>query len=132
MFVNPNTMTVGDLLSTIRDGAFILGLIFGVWKARGAIQPAIDFFKDAKNTMVRGRKHMEIMEEGLAELQTGMAVILTNHLPHMQKDMAKMVRRHGHITDMLALADMPVAEESNPEVIEVAAAEPASEAVVES
>jgi hypothetical protein len=134
MFLNPSTMTVGDLRSTVRDGAFILGLIFGVWKARGAIQPAIDFFKDAKATMVRGREHMDVMEQGMADLQTGLALVLTNHLPHMQKEMKRMTKRHVRLTDMLAAAGISMSEES-PEEVVLAAEEPAlavPEAVVES
>jgi len=124
MFVDPSKMTVGDLLGSLRDGVFVLGLILGVWKARGAIQPAIEFFKDAKATMVRGRQHMDTMENGMADLQAGFALILTNHLPHIQKEMAGIKKHHIRLTDVLATAGMLVSEEDSSEIEVEAAAEP--------
>ncbi len=127
MFVDPSKMTVGDLLGTIRDGAFVLGLVFGVWKARGAIQPAIDFFKDAKATMVRGREHMDTMEQGMADLQSGLALVLTNHLPHIQREMTGIKKHHMRLTDTLATAaGVSMSEENSPETIVEAAEESSS------
>ena len=102
--MNPGSMTLNDLLGSIRDGLLVIGLFVMVWKARGAIQPAIDFFKDAKDTMTRAREHMDIVEAGLSDLQNGMVTIMDNHLPHLQKGIDHIGKRHAHTSDVVYLA----------------------------
>lgn len=118
--LDPSKMTVSDLFTTVRDIAFFTGFIIAIWKARGAVQPAIDFFKDAKVTMVRAREHMDKVEEGLGELQDGVAVLLANHLPHLQHRLDHIYKQHQHlqkhlrISDIIAESDFPGAETVSP------------------
>lgn len=77
-------MTIGELISTIRDTVFILGVPYLGWKARSWIQPAIDFFK-------RANSFFDLSEAHIRRVESGMRVLLNNHLSHIQSDL-------GHIS----------------------------------
>jgi hypothetical protein len=74
---DPTKLTIGELASSLRDLGFFVTLCIGGWKARALVQPAIDFFQDARQFMKRGNKHMLKME-------TSMNMLLTNHLSHLK------------------------------------------------
>lgn len=77
-------VSIGQLVSTLKDGAFLVGICVAGWKARSIIQPGIEFFK-------RCNAHMDTMEHG-------MKVILENHLSHMENDLRSLAgRRHDYI-----------------------------------
>jgi len=77
-------MQVGELISTIRDAVFILGVPYLGWRARAWVQPGIDFFKRANKFFELGETHMQ-------KVEAGMQVLLNNHLSHIQSDL-------GHIS----------------------------------
>lgn len=80
-------MTVGELVATIRDASFIVGVLVFGWKIRDFIQPMIDFFKEAKATMERANKHMDAMELNIR-------VLMSNHLKHIAADLHTMSGNH--------------------------------------
>jgi hypothetical protein len=82
------TLSVGELITALRDASFFVGILVLGWKARGIIQPAIAFFDDAKKTMDRANEHFEVME-------SGMSTLLTNHLKHIEADLAKLTGRES-------------------------------------
>jgi hypothetical protein len=69
-------MTLGELVSTLKDGAFLVGILLAGWKARGLVQPMIDFFR-------RALSFMDSTETKLGRLDSGMNMLLTNHLSHL-------------------------------------------------
>ena len=80
MFDPASTVTLGQVISNLKDGAFVVGIVVLGWKARGLVQPAIDFFN-------RAVKHMDVMEQGVGSLQIGMNTLLSNHLSHIEEDL---------------------------------------------
>jgi hypothetical protein len=86
--ISPN-MTVGDIVATIRDASFIIGVLVFGWKARDFVQPMIDFFKEAKSTMERANIHMDAMERNIHTL-------MTNHLAHIGADLHSMSGSHAY------------------------------------
>jgi len=82
-------MTVGDIVATIRDASFIIGVLVFGWKARDFVQPMIDFFKEAKSTMERANIHMDAMERNIHTL-------MTNHLAHIGADLHSMSGSHAY------------------------------------
>jgi len=82
-------MTVGELVATIRDASFIIGVLVFGWKVRDFIQPMIDFFKEAKATMERANVHMDAMERNVHTL-------MTNHLAHIGADLHSMSGNHAY------------------------------------
>jgi hypothetical protein len=86
--ISPN-MTVGELVATIRDASFIVGILVFGWKARDIIQPLIDFFKEAKATMSRANKHMTIMERNVS-------LLMSNHLKHIAADLHTISGNHTY------------------------------------
>ena len=91
-------MTVGELFSTLRDAGFFVGLCVVGWKARGLIQPLINFFE-------RAQKHMDVVEVGVGNLQTGMNTLLTNHLSHIEQDLKTLSGRRNDFVHALADVD---------------------------
>lgn len=83
---NLGQMSVGELVSTLKDIGFFVAFVIAGWKARAIVQPAIDFFVTAKATMERANEHFVIVEEGLETL-------LTNHVAHIEADIAKLAGR---------------------------------------
>lgn len=80
---DPSQMTVGQLVTMLRDGSILVSILVFGWKARDLVQPPIDFFKQAKMMFERATKHMDTME-------AGMNILLTNHLTHIQGDLNKL------------------------------------------
>lgn len=110
---NPNTMTVADAASTLRDIGILTGLVISGWKARSWFQPIVEFFKRANNFFTLGEHHMMRMEKN-------MDTLLTNHLSHIESDLKRISGREtGHvaalqetdISDILAFPDVPRAED---------------------
>lgn len=79
-------MTVGELLSSLRDTIFIFGVPYLGWKARGWVQPGIDFFK-------RANKFFDLGEAHIRRVESGMQVLLNNHLSHIQSDLGHLSGR---------------------------------------
>jgi hypothetical protein len=75
MMIDPN-LEVTTILGWLREITIITGVVVIGWKARGAIQPVIDFVDDIKSFMM--------------ETRTFMQVVQTNHLTHIEKALAKM------------------------------------------
>ncbi len=80
---DPTTLTVGAVISAIRDIGFIAGLVVFGWKVRDWVQPLVKFFE-------RADKHMDIME-------SGMNALLTNHLKHIETDLRTLTGRKSEI-----------------------------------
>jgi hypothetical protein len=99
MFDPAGTVTLGQIISSLKDLGFIVGTCILGWKARSLVQPAIDFFK-------RAQTHMETMENGVGALQTGMNTLLNNHLSHMESDLKLLSGRHtDHVIALVDNAD---------------------------
>jgi len=96
--LSPSTMTVAELVSTLKDAGFFIGFCIAGWKARGLVQPLINFFE-------RAQKHMEVMETGVSSLQTGMNTLLTNHLSHIEQDLKTLSGRKDNFVHSLADVD---------------------------
>lgn len=79
-------VSVGQLISTLKDGAFLIGICVAGWKARGIVQPAIDFFNKAS-------KHMEKMEH-FAD------TVMSNHLVHMESDLRTIAGRKQDVIEV--------------------------------
>ena len=77
-------MNVGELISSLRDLIFILGMLTVGWKVRAWVQPVIDFFHRANEFFDRSEVHIQRVE-------SGMQMLLNNHLSHIQSDL-------GHIS----------------------------------
>jgi hypothetical protein len=80
---DPSLLTLGQVFSTIRDLSIVSVLIGGVWKARGLYEEGAVFLK-------RCSRHMDIME-------VSMNLMLTNHLSHIEKDLAKLTGRDPEV-----------------------------------
>jgi hypothetical protein len=93
-----STMTVAELVSTLRDAGFFIGLCVVGWKARGLIQPLVDFF-------TRAQKHMDVMEAAATSLQTGMTTLLSNHLSHIESDLRTLSGRKDNFVHSLPDVD---------------------------
>lgn len=81
-----SSMTVGDFIAIVKDVTIGISVLTLGWKARALIQPVIDFFKTASSTMRRANQHMFAME-------AAMNTLLTNHVAHIEKDLASLVGR---------------------------------------
>lgn len=83
MFDPSSTVTIGQVVSTLKDGAFFVGILIFGWKARALFEPVLRFF-------TRVNVHMDTMEHG-------MSVILNNHLNHIEADLKAISgRRHAY------------------------------------
>ena len=79
-------MSVGELLSSLRDITLILSMLTIGWKARAWIQPGIDFFK-------RANKFFDLGEAHIQRVESGMQILLNNHLSHIQSDLGHLSGR---------------------------------------
>jgi len=84
MSIPISQMNVGELISSLRDVVFILGMLTVGWKVRSWVQPVIDFFHRANEFFDRSEEHIQRVE-------SGMQMLLNNHLSHIQSDL-------GHIS----------------------------------
>jgi hypothetical protein len=85
--VDLSKVSLGDVIQYARDGAVIVSILVFGWKARAFIQPAIDFFEEAKATMERANKHFTIVEERFE-------LLMENHLKHISQDLAHLSGRN--------------------------------------
>lgn len=76
---DPSSLTLGQISSAVRDFTVVGILLTTAWKARGWYEHAVNFF-------TRFNKHMDAME-------SGMNTLLTNHLTHIEADLAKLTGR---------------------------------------
>lgn len=90
-------MTVGELLSSLRDITLIFSMLTVGWKVRAWVQPGIDFFK-------RANKFFDLGEAHIQRVEAGMNVLLNNHLHHIQSDLGHLSGRQPR--DMFAQANM--------------------------
>lgn len=104
-------MQVGELISSVRDMVFVLGVPYLGWKARAWVQPGIDFFKRANKFFDLGETHMQ-------KVEVGMQVLLNNHLSHIQSDLGHISGRQPRDLASIELADK--AEMSEVKEIDVA------------
>lgn len=97
---DPASLTLGQVSSALRDFAIVGVLVGGAWKARG-------IFEGGKNFFQRLTTHMDVMEKG-------MSTLLTNHLPHMEKELKSIAHRQVRATsaeqDQYVIDDIPPAE----------------------
>jgi hypothetical protein len=77
-------MNVGELISNLRDITITVATLTIGWKARSWIQPIVEFFKRANEFFDRSEAHIQ-------KVESGMQVLLNNHLSHIQSDL-------GHIS----------------------------------
>lgn len=80
--LNPDAISVGQVLSMVRDGGLIVGVLTIVWKARGWLEASLQFLD-------RVTKHMAFVEATLTTLTT-------NHLRHIQQDLHLLARDRDH------------------------------------
>jgi hypothetical protein len=83
--VDVSALTIGQISSSLRDFAFVGGVITVVWKGRGVYETVKGFFQ-------RTVEHMDKMEEGMQSL-------LSNHLFHIEKDLRNMASRQVRATE---------------------------------
>jgi hypothetical protein len=76
---DPSQVTFGQISSTIRDFTIVSVLVAAVWKARGVYERGVHILE-------RMIKHMDTME-------AGMNTLLTNHLHHIETDLAELRKR---------------------------------------
>jgi hypothetical protein len=76
---DPSSLTLGQVSSTIRDFTIVGILLTLAWKARGWYEYGAQFFE-------RLNTFMDTMERG-------MNLLLTNHLHHIEADLAKLSGR---------------------------------------
>ena len=81
-----NQLPLGEVISSLRDIVFILGVLTIGWKIRSWIQPIIEFFERANEFFDRSEAHIERVE-------SGMKVLLNNHLSHIQSDLGHLSGR---------------------------------------
>lgn len=79
-------MSVGDLISSLRDITLILTTLTVGWKLRSWVQPVIDFVKRADRFFTLGEAHIIRVEDGMNKL-------LNNHLDHIQADLGHLSGR---------------------------------------
>jgi hypothetical protein len=84
MYFDPAGITLGQMASTLRDFTVVGFLLASAWRLRGAWELGKKFFE-------RWTSHMNRME-------TGMDVLLHNHLRHIQDDLSKMTHRQVRAT----------------------------------
>lgn len=80
---DPSQLTLGQLSSSLKDFAIVGFLVGFAWKARG-------FYELASNFFTRISTHMDVMEDGMDRL-------LTNHLPHIEQEIAGRKGEYVHI-----------------------------------
>jgi hypothetical protein len=97
--------SLGQIISTLRDAGFFVGILVVGWNARSLFQPVKDFFQ-------RASKHMDNVEAGMVSIQGDMKILLNNHLSHIEADMKHIA---GRTTDhVVALVDKdPLLEQEN-------------------
>jgi hypothetical protein len=79
-------MSVGEFISSIRDIIFIFGTLTVGWKVRSWVQPVFDFFK-------RTNEFFDLSEAHIKRVESGMQVLLNNHLSHIQSDLGHLSGR---------------------------------------
>lgn len=80
------TLPIQQVIASFRDGAIIVAICTIGWKARALYQVAKDFFK-------RSLEHMDKVEKGMNAMESGMSILLDNHLTHIQADLKSMSGR---------------------------------------
>ena len=105
MYDPQTTVNLGQIISTLRDAGFLVGILVVGWNARGLFQPIKDFFQ-------RASKHMDNVEAGMTSIQGDMKILLNNHLSHIESDMKHIA---GRTTDhVVALGETdPLLEQEN-------------------
>jgi hypothetical protein len=81
--LDPSSITLGQISSSVRDFAIVGTLVAAVWKARGVYEAVTQFF-------TRTMKHMDVME-------SGMQTLLTNHLAHIEAAVLKMTNNQSRV-----------------------------------
>jgi hypothetical protein len=79
-------LPLGEVISSLRDVIFILGVLTIGWKIRAWLQPVIEFFKRANEFFDRSEAHID-------KVESGMQVLLNNHLSHIQSDLGHLSGR---------------------------------------
>lgn len=92
---NPGALTLDELSSVLRNLTLVATLVIIGWKGRSWVQPAIDFFKEAKEFFLRANQHMLTMEKQ-------MATLLDNHLSHLKNENRGLDTQSKEITAAIA------------------------------
>jgi len=106
---DPNTMTVSEVVTIVRNVGILGTILVAGWKARALVQPIVDFFDDLKKLMKRATRHMDIMEES-------MGLLLDNHLAHIGENVSK-VAHHQVRASLLEQASYAESEAAAPEAV---------------
>lgn len=107
MSLDVSSASVENLISTLKDLGFFVGILVVGWKSRALIQPAIDFFSTAKSTMSRLDRHMLFME-------TSVNALVGNHMAHIEADVAALVGRRIVNHERVSQAVIQVAQTDTP------------------
>jgi hypothetical protein len=87
-----NSVTVGELFTTLRYVGVLVTILVAGWKAHAMIQPVMDFLKEAMKLMKRGERHMDVMEES-------MSLLLNNHLTHIGNNVHRFTHNQVRATE---------------------------------
>jgi hypothetical protein len=77
-------VTLAQAVSVARDISFVAGVLVMGYKVRGWIQPAVEFFSDA-------RKFMTDMDVSVKKIDGAVNLLLTNHLTHVDQKLDKII-----------------------------------------
>lgn len=86
MIFDPSQLTIGQVSSTIRDFTIVAVLLRLAWGARGAYSAAMEFIQRLKRFMVRMEKNSKLTNAKLD-------LLLSNHLKHIEGDLAVLAER---------------------------------------
>ena len=108
---DPNSVTMGELFTTLRYVGVLVTILVAGWKAHAVIQPFMDFLEEVKKLMKRSEMHMDIMEES-------MRLLLTNHLTHIGNHVRAVAHNQVRATDAeqveYQIADLAMESEGSP------------------
>lgn len=87
--MDPNSsVTVGQVVSVLRDLGFLIGIPYLGWKARALFEPVRDFF-------IRANDFMDSTDHKLN-------LLLTNHLPHLQAELERISKHKSSYVEAVA------------------------------
>ena len=100
MFLDPSSITLGQLSSAARDWA-IVGFLFGTaialtkiaWKSRG-------IYEDVSGFVTRISDFMEASTLHMTRMETFATRVLNNHLAHMQHDLRTLSGRTADVIEV--------------------------------
>jgi len=84
--LDPTKITVGQVISGLKDIGFLFGLLVVGWKFRTALEPMIAVIKRLPN-------HLDRVEDFMFKTNNNFDVLMTNHIKHMEADLKTLSGR---------------------------------------